>query len=208
MSMFRQNVSAAIAKARADLGKLEEVIAGHKIKRRQLLVDADDVAAIAQVDTALVANERALLIQQERIEALTAEAHRQSRERQEEARQSAITSSVAPRLGKIEKLAADAERSYLAFTANYSALQSAVKDFNSEFPPSIPRPSHAFYLSISDVERRLATALDRASRHGVRDGISIATGIGESVRHASARYIGDPRSAPLPDAPVDEEFAA
>jgi len=208
MSMFRKDPAAAIAKARADLAKHEQVIAEHKIKRGQLLLDADDVAAIAQVDTALAVNERALIIQKERIAALTDEMHRQDVARRAE-RQSAISATITPKLAKIEGLATAAEQSLAKFFDSYSKLQTAVREINGvDWPASVPRPPHAYYFSIDEVSRRLSTALDRAARHGVKEGASIATDIAESVQHSSARWLGALRATPLPDAaPADEEAA-
>ena len=210
MSMFHKNPAAARDKAVAELMKIEAVVVEHKTKRAALLLDEGDVTVIASHDIAVAANERAAQILRERIAALTDEVRRQERERQEADRQSAITSIVAPRLSKIEALATAAEQSLAKFFDSYSKLQTAVKDINgADWPASVSRPTHAYYFSISEVERRLATALDRASRNGVKDGASIATGIAESVQHASARWIGALRSAPLPDtASADEEVAA
>jgi hypothetical protein len=173
MSMFHKNPAAARDKAVAELMKIEAVVVEHKTKRAALLLDEGDVTVIASHDIAVAANERAAQILRERIAALTDEVRRQERERQEAERQSAITSIVAPRLSKIEALATAAEQSLAKFFDSYSKLQTAVKDINgADWRASVSRPTHAYYFSISEVERRLATALDRASHaltHAVSD---------------------------------------
>ena len=126
----------ALNKTRTDRAAAERRIAALEAKRAKQLVSSDDVAAIAQTDTAIAAEKHAIAILDQRLVALTRGERKQERQDRENDRAAAIK-VITPLLDKRTELATELQEVLKRVVVLHDQINDT-KQLKNSWPFSTP----------------------------------------------------------------------